>query len=54
MENPALTVAELTMRVDVKDRMVRNHLATLSGLGIIERHGSNKNGHWNILLDGVL
>ena len=53
MENPALTVAELTRRVDVKDRMVRNHLATLRNLGIIERHGSNKNGRWKILLDCV-
>lgn len=50
IENPRLTAGELALRLDLKERMVRNHLATLKGLALIERQGSNKTGFWKVNL----
>lgn len=52
MENPRLKALELTERTQLKERMVRNHLATLKNLGLIERQGSNKTGYWKVNMEG--
>ncbi len=48
VENPRLKAVELAVRLNLGERMVRNHLATLKRLGLIERRGSNKTGYWKI------
>lgn len=52
IENPHLKALELTERTQLKERMVRNHLATLKNLGLIERQGSNKTGYWKVNMEG--
>lgn len=52
IENPRLKALELTERTQLKERMVRNHLATLKNLGLIERQGSNKTGYWEVNMEG--
>lgn len=52
IENPRLKALELTERTQLKERMVRNHLATLKNLGLIERQGSNKTGYWKVNMEG--
>ncbi len=51
IENPHLKALELTERTQLKERMVRNHLATLKSLGLIERQGSNKSGYWKVTVE---
>lgn len=51
MENPRLKALELAERTQLKERMVRNHLATLKSLGLIERQGSNKSGYWKVTVE---
>ena len=43
-----LTTTQISGTLGVSDRMVRKHLTTLKGKGLITRVGSNKTGHWTI------
>ena len=49
IDNPYATSNEMSSVLSVSDRMIRNHIKILRDTGIIQRVGSNKNGHWEIL-----
>lgn len=43
------TAEEIAAALGISSRMVRKHIATLKGAGIIVRVGSNKTGHWQVI-----
>lgn len=45
---PGANAEQLGEALGVTGRMVRNHIAKLRRLGIIERIGSNKSGYWKV------
>lgn len=51
MDNPRLTAVQLAEQTGIKERQVRNHIAALRTLGLIERQGSAKTGFWRIRLE---
>ena len=50
MENPQATAVGIGNQMEISDRMVRKHIALLRKANIICRHGSNKSGHWELLM----
>ena len=48
-ENPRVTAKDLTKTLGIADRNVKNHIKLLKQAGLIERVGSPRGGHWNIL-----
>lgn len=45
---PGTSADKIGKALGLSGRMVRNHIATLRNLGIIERIGSNKSGYWKV------
>lgn len=45
---PRANADQIGEALGLSGRMVRNHIATLRNLGIIERIGSNKTGYWKV------
>lgn len=45
---PHATTSEIGLALDISDRMVRKHIATLRDCRLIERVGGNKMGYWKI------
>lgn len=45
---PGASADQIGKAIGISGRMVRNHIATLRNLGIIERIGSNKSGYWKV------
>lgn len=45
---PGATADQIGRAIGSSGRMVRNHIATLRKLGIIDRIGSNKSGYWKV------
>ena len=45
----AATSEEIAAALGISSRMVRKHIATLKGAGIIVRVGSNKTGYWQVI-----
>ncbi len=45
---PGANADQLGEALGITGRMVRNHIATLRHLGVIERVGSNKSGYWKV------
>lgn len=45
---PGASADQIGEALGMSGRMVRNHIATLRNLGVIERIGSNKSGYWKI------
>ena len=45
----AATSEEIASALGISSRMVRKHIATLKGAGIIVRVGSNKTGYWQVI-----
>ncbi len=45
---PGASADQIGKAIGISGRMVRNHIATLRNLGIIERIGSNKSGYWRV------
>ena len=48
-DNPYITANELSVKLEVSLRTVKNHLALLKQKGLIERIGSDKSGYWEII-----
>lgn len=42
------TAEEIGIALGISSRMVRKHIATLRGAGLIVRVGSNKTGYWKV------
>lgn len=47
--NPNITSNDMSYSLGISDRMVRNHIKILREANIIQRVGSNKKGHWEII-----
>ena len=45
---PGASADQIGKALGISGRMVRNHIATLRNLGIIQRIGSNKTGYWKV------
>ncbi len=45
---PGASADQIGEALGISGRMVRNHIATLRNLGILERIGSNKTGYWKV------
>ena len=50
--NPKITTKDLAKTLGIADRNVKNHIKTLKEVGLIERIGSPKNGHWIVKQNG--
>ena len=50
--NPKITSKDLAKTLGIADRNVKNHIKTLKEVGLIERIGSPKNGHWIVKQNG--
>ena len=48
--NHSASSEEIGAALGISSRMVRKHIASLREAGIIVRVGSNKTGHWDIVL----
>lgn len=45
---PGASADQIGEALDISGRLVRNHIATLRNLSILERIGSNKSGYWKV------
>ena len=50
VKNPKATLSELSEKLELSDRTVKNHIALLKEAGIIERVGGKTHGYWKVLL----
>ena len=48
VENPRLTIKELSERLEISDRTIKKHIAYLKEENLIERVGGKTHGHWQI------
>jgi predicted HTH transcriptional regulator len=48
-QNNGITISELAKAIGITTRAIEKQLENLKGMGIIERLGSDKGGHWKIL-----
>jgi len=48
-ENPKYTKDDLVRLLDKADGTIKEHLADLKRLGIIERIGGRKEGYWKVI-----
>ena len=48
MEDPGYTSLQIAERLDVSRVSVTKYLKVLKEIGLIERAGSDRNGHWVI------
>ena len=51
-DNPRLSQPDIAKRCGVSKTTVQNVIAKLKKLGFIIRHGSNKNGYWEVTRNG--
>ncbi|MDR2145472.1 MAG: HTH domain-containing protein, partial [Tannerella sp.] len=49
--NPNITIMELSKQLNISDRAIKNNINKLRNVGIISRVGSDKTGHWKILIN---
>jgi ATP-dependent DNA helicase RecG len=49
IQNYNITIVELHQKVNINIRNVKNNIAKLKNMGLLERIGDNKNGYWKIL-----
>ncbi len=49
MQNPCITVKELSKKLDRTENSVRYYLRKMTDSGLVERKGSTKSGRWLIL-----
>ncbi|MFZ2976090.1 MAG: winged helix-turn-helix transcriptional regulator [Candidatus Moraniibacteriota bacterium] len=47
--NKAITQRELSLKVSINEKNVRNNIAELKEKGLLERIGPDKGGHWKIV-----
>jgi fido (protein-threonine AMPylation protein) len=48
--NPSITIIELSKRLNISDRAVKNNINKLKNADIISRVGSDKTGSWKIII----
>lgn len=48
-ENPQLSAVKLAEKIGVASRNIENNIKMLKEYGILIRHGSPKNGYWEII-----
>ncbi|WP_410522724.1 HTH domain-containing protein [Pedobacter sp. BS3] len=46
--NARITIKELAEQLNISTRAVEKNIAKLKTIGILERIGSDKGGHWKI------
>ena len=51
MENNQLSAVKLVEKIGIASRNIESHIKKLKELGILVRHGSPKNGYWEIVED---
>ncbi len=47
-KNPKITQVELSKIVGINEKNVRNNIKKLKDMGVLERVGSAKGGHWAV------
>ena len=50
MENNRLSAVKLAEKIGVASRNIENNIKKLKELDILVRHGSPKNGYWEVTL----
>ena len=50
IENPHITINEISIKLKLSDSGVRKNLVSLRKKSVIERVGANKNGYWKIII----
>ena len=50
LKNPKATLSELSEKLEISDRTVKNHIALLKEANVIERVGGKTYGYWKVLL----
>ena len=48
-ENPQLSAVKLAEKIGVASRNIENNIKMLKEYGILIRHGSPKNGYWEVV-----
>lgn len=48
-ENPRLSIHELSKKLGISERTVKNHQKLLKDADLIERIGADKNGYWKVI-----
>ena len=48
IKSPNITVPEISVQLDISERMVAYHIKALKDKGIIHRVGSRKTGYWEV------
>ena len=50
LDDNSVTANKIAEQTGLKERQVRSHIAALKAAGVIRRVGSNKTGHWEIVV----
>ena len=50
MEDNQLSAIKLADRIGIASRNIESNIKKLKELGILVRHGSPKNGYWEVIL----
>ena len=50
-QRPKATVNDICNQLNLKDRQVYKHIATLKSVGLLVRVGSNKTGYWKVNIE---
>ena len=50
LDDNSVTANKIAEQTGLKERQVRSHIAALKAAGAIRRVGSNKTGHWEIIV----
>ena len=49
IQNPNITIKELSETLGLSEKTIKNRLALLKKEGIIVRVGNNRTGHWEVV-----
>ena len=52
-DNPRVSARQISEEIGINTRNVQNHIKSLKNLGLIERIGSPKSGHWVVKKPGT-
>ena len=51
-QDQSASITEIAQKLKISNTAVENNIAKLKKKGLLERVGSNKKGHWKVVLEG--